>query len=115
MIRLKPGARIGGLRPELVFAILVAEGIWTKCGAEELVITSIVDGKHKRGSEHYTFLAFDARTHNLGTSYDRGPARLAVAELVERLGPDYDVIFENEGSPEEHCHCEFDAKEPINV
>ena len=112
MIRLKPGTRIGGLRPEVLFALIVAEGVWMKRGADELIVTSGIDGTHKRGSEHYSFLAADVRTKNLGTSYDRGPAKAACEELQERLGPDYDVIFEGENTEGEHAHIEFDSKEP---
>lgn len=115
MIRLKAGVRIGGLLPQVLFAIHVAEHVWHKYGADELVITGGIEGKHSRGSEHYTMLAADLRTSNLGTSYDRSQARKACEELAERLGPDYDVIFEAEGTPNEHCHCEFDPKEPYSV
>lgn len=111
MIRIKSGVRIGGLRPELMLAISVAESVWLKHGATELVITSAADGKHKRGSEHYAFLAVDLRTHTLGLVLDVRKA--AVAELQERLGPDYDVIFEDENLPTEHAHCEFDPKEQL--
>jgi len=109
MLRLKTGARIGGLRPEVLFAIQVAQSVWLKHGAEELVVTSAADGKHQRGSEHYAFLAVDLRTHNLGLPATR---KAVCAELAERLGPDYDVIFEGENTPSEHCHLEFDPKEP---
>ncbi len=112
MIRLKPGVRIGGIRPEVLFAVLVAEGVWKKHGAEELVWSGGIEGTHTRGSEHYTFLAADLRTKDLGTVYDRGPAKLACAELQDRIGPDYDVLFENEGQENEHCHVEFDPKLP---
>lgn len=115
MIRLKPGTRIGGIRPEVFFAVMVARDIWLKHGADELAWTGGIEGKHKRSSEHYTFLAADLRTNNLGTSYDRIPARAACAELAERLGPDFDVIFEAEGEPREHCHVEFDPKEPYST
>lgn len=108
MIRIKPGVRIGGLRPEIMLAISTAESVWIKHGAPELVITSAADGKHKRGSEHYAFLAVDFRTHNLGTPDIR---KAACLELKERLGPDYDVIFENENTPQEHAHVEYDPQE----
>ena len=112
MIRLKPGVRVGGLRSEIFFAVQVAEGVWSRHGAEELVISGGMEGKHMRGSEHYTFLAVDLRTKDLGTVYDRSPARNACIELQGRLGADYDVIFESEGKENEHAHIEFDPKEP---
>lgn len=110
MIRLKTGVRIGGLRPEVLLAITVAQSVWLKHGAAELVITSAADGKHMRGSEHYAFLAVDFRTHNLGTPDIR---KAACDELRERLGPDYDVVLEGLNTASEHCHCEHDPKEPM--
>lgn len=115
LIRLKPGTRVGGIRPEVFFAITVAKDVWLKHGADELVWSGGTEGRHKRGSEHYSFSAADLRTKNLGTTYDRGPARAACVELQDRLGPDYDVIFESEGTDIEHCHVEFDPKEPYSV
>ena len=115
MIRLKTGVRICGIRPEVFFAIQVAETIWHKHGADELVVTGGTEGKHMRGSEHYTMLAADIRTNNIGTAYDRSPAKKACEELAERLGPDFDVIFEGEGTPGEHCHVELDPKDPYSL
>lgn len=109
MIRLKTGVRIGGLRPEVLLAISVAEAVWAKHGAAELVITSALDGKHMRGSEHYAGMAVDLRTHNLGTPDVR---KAACDELRERLGLDYDVVLEGLNTASEHLHCEFDPKEP---
>jgi len=106
MIRLKTEVRVKGLRPEMALAISVAEGVWAENGAPELVITSANDGKHKSGSLHYSFLAVDFRTHNLSSTL----REKACDELRERLGVDYDVVFESRGTPVEHCHVEFDPK-----
>jgi hypothetical protein len=112
MIRVKPGVRLGGIRPEVVFAVQVAEGVWKQNGSDEVTISGGIEGVHMRGSEHVSFLAVDLRTKDLGTSYDRQPARQACLELQVRLGPDYDVILEAEGKDNEHCHVEFDPKAP---
>ena len=98
---IKPGVRAAGLQPEILLAILEAREVYRALGAE-LVITSLLDGKHMKGSLHYSGLAVDLRTRHLGPG-DRGTVteRLTVA-----LGPEYDVVLEND-----HIHVEFDPKE----
>lgn len=90
----------------MLLAVQAAESIWTARGAPELVITSANDGEHKRGSAHYRGCGLDFRTHNLPPA----ERRAACQELGERLGVEYDVLFEHENTPQEHCHCEHDPK-----
>ena len=104
-MKLKPGVRVLGIRPEVVIAMVVANGIWARNGAE-LVVTSAIDGAHMRASKHYTGCAVDLRTHGLTAPEE------AVKGLKEALGDDYDVILEGRGDPNEHCHEEFDPKLP---
>lgn len=97
MIRLKPGVRAAGIRPEIVLAIQVAEGIWHAQG-RELVVTSLTDGHHSRTSLHYAGAAADFRIWDID-------AERASRELADALGEDYDVVFEGD-----HIHCEFQPK-----
>lgn len=80
-------------------AALVAEKIWKRHGATELVITSANDGKHKKGSLHYGGCALDFRIRNL----PQAVWVKATEELQKELGDLYDVILEKD-----HVHCEFD-------
>lgn len=97
MIQLKAGVRTAGIRPEIVLALHVAEGIWQAQG-RELVVTSLTDGRHSRTSLHYAGAAVDLRIWDLD-------AERARRELAEALGEDYDVVLEKD-----HIHCEFQPK-----
>lgn len=107
MISLKSSTRLLGLRMEMLLAVVVAEGVWMKHGADELVVTSCIDGTHSVGSRHYSGLAVDLRTFNLPGSYRGKAAEDASRELRERLGQDYDVVLEKT-----HVHVEFHPKRP---
>lgn len=71
-----------------------------------LEVTSGNDRTHKRGSKHYTDEALDFRTKTMSTQHKHA----FVEVLKRRLGPDYDVILEDENGPNEHCHAEYDPK-----
>lgn len=100
MILKDKSVSLEGVSWRMFVAAVVAEAIWKKHGAAELVITSANDGKHKSGSLHYQGCALDFRIYNL-------PKRLwatVTRELQEALGDDlYDVVLEKD-----HVHCEFD-------
>lgn len=88
---------LSGMRPEILFAIMVVDYVYQSYG-EELVITSVVDGHHSSSSLHYAGSAFDART-----SYFTPGIRKSVADDVRsRLGFDFDVVLESD-----HMHVEF--------
>ena len=99
-MKIKPGVDVLGLRPEILLAVLAAERIWTRYNAEAL-LTSGVDGRHKRNSAHYTGRAVDLRTRNLAEINRPRAAEL----LQEALGDAYDVVLEAD-----HCHVEYDPK-----
>lgn len=109
MIRLKPAdthdptpPRVRGLRPEMLFAIMVVASICQEYGVE-CVITSAVDGVHSKGSRHYAGSAVDFRTRDLKS--ERRP--MFAACVSDALGDDYDVILERS-----HLHVEYDPQEP---
>ena len=98
---IKRGVKAKGLQPEILLAITEAREIYRDLDAD-LIITSLLDGKHMPSSFHYKGLAVDLRTRHL-TKPNRA---LAAARLRVVLGPEYDVVLE-----ETHIHCEFDPKE----
>lgn len=102
MISIKRGARLDGLRPEMVLAVVIAGQVYESNQAE-LVVTEGTGGKHMVGSLHASGRAVDIRTGNVA------PITLSsvVAELKRRLGENYDVVLETT-SP--HIHIEFDPK-----
>ncbi len=99
-IKIKPGVRLYGIRPEMVLAIQVAAHIYEGF-VSEMWVTSCIDGEHKQNSKHYTGSATDFRTSNLPAD-KISTVRDAVAVC---LGPDYDVVLEVD-----HLHIEFDPK-----
>jgi Hedgehog amino-terminal signalling domain len=100
---LKDGARIRGLKPEILVAILVADSVHRDMFSTPLVVTEATGGTHHPGSLHYNGLAIDVRTN------DMDPARVAdfVARVKEGLGADYDVVVEAD-----HVHIEHQPKVP---
>lgn len=101
---IKAGVKAAGVKPELLLGLSVAETIYRKLTGEYLVVTSLTDGKHKAASLHYKGLAADLRTHDLNTAQRQE----FYLRLRDALGPDFDVIFEDEGKPNEHIHLEYD-------
>jgi len=103
MLLLKPGVRVAGMRPEILFAIIAAERVCAEMGVD-CVVTACVDGVHQAGSLHYCGLAVDLRSRN----FRPGDADKAIARIKQCLGADYDVVLEND-----HIHVEFDQQQPL--
>ena len=99
-MKIKPGVRLLGLRPELMLAVIAAETIYIQHGAEA-VITSAVEGKHTRSSAHYTGRAIDLRISNLQES----AVHVVHQKLMDALGAEFDVLLEKD-----HIHVELDIK-----
>jgi len=97
-MRIKAGVEVAGLRPEALLAVLIASEVYRDYG-EELVITSVVEGQHRRGSLHYVGQAVDFRLPR------KAAASVIASTLANRLGADYDVILEPT-----HIHVEFQPK-----
>ena len=107
-MKLKPGVRIYGMRPETLFAAFVADGVWQRVDGGEATMTSGGDGQHMRASKHYSGCAFDLRVCK-----DIATTAKAVRELAIALGADFDVLHESIGTANEHVHVEFDPKEAL--
>ncbi len=98
-MRLKRGVKLNGMSPQILLAIMVAEPIFAKYQKQELVVTSVTDSKHGRGSKHYIGNAVDLRTRNLSN-----PTAVEI-HLASALGPEFDVVLESN-----HLHIEWDPK-----
>ena len=99
-MRLKPGVRVLGLQAGTLLAMQVAAEVLR--GRDiELVITSVIDGGHSRGSKHYSGNAFDFRIRHMAPSQ---PEQVR-DELSKALAGDYDVVLERD-----HIHVEYDPK-----
>ena len=101
---LKPGVKLKDLQPQMVLAAVIVHSIYARAGCE-CVITSANDSKHSEASLHYEGGALDFRTKTY--KFDRRALR---QEVKAALGPDFDVLLEDEGVVNEHLHIEYDPK-----
>jgi hypothetical protein len=100
---LKQGVVVRGVRPEMIFGLMIAQRIFDVHG-QSLMVTSLVEGNHGEASFHYQGLAVDLRTHSVA----RNVLHDFVKHLQSALGGHYQVILEAQGLPNEHIHVEFD-------
>jgi len=70
---------------------------------DEIVVTSINDGKHVVNSRHYTDEAIDVRSKSIDTLDNK---LLFVNTLKSLLGPKFTVLFEDIDAPNEHIHIQ---------
>jgi len=82
-------------------AMLVADALSEAIAGKEIVITSILDGKHKNESKHYEGNAFDIRIW----IYSESELHTLISNLKDNLGADYDVVLHKT-----HVHIEYDPK-----
>lgn len=101
-MKLKSGVIPTSIRPELLLALIVSDGVWAKHG-QDLVVTSLNDSTHGNTSLHYAGAAGDLRTRY----FPDGVAFQVAEDLREALGknPDYDVVLEDD-----HIHLEWQPK-----
>src|SRR3970040_1765982 len=93
------------LKPEVGMSAGLAAAVLVQVATEvfdryhaECWLTSANDGTHRADSFHYRDLAWDLRTQHLKP-----------LERRQRLLPQFEVIFEDEGGPNEHVHVEYDT------
>lgn len=98
----KPGVILRGLDRRMWPAIRTAAAVWLAHG-RALVITSGLDGTHRKGSRHYVGLALDVRSRDMGA----GERSLIARELRENLGDGFRVLVERD-----HIHLEHAPASP---
>ena len=99
-MQFKSNCRFTSLQPQAVVAMIVANEVYKNIG-KDLVVTSVNDSTHMKGSFHYTGMAIDLRTNVLTAAQQQS----VMAELRSRLTIEYDVILEVD-----HIHIEYDPK-----
>lgn len=97
----KKGVKINGVKPEIVLGSMVVDAVLQKYGLSgiEVVITSVVDGKHKKHSKHKIGHAIDVRI------WAKVMWKDICDDLVKSLTDEFDVILESD-----HIHIEFDPE-----
>jgi len=102
-VQTKQGVSLEGLGTEILSAVDKAAPILEALNVP-LVVTSATEGKHKKGSKHFSGNAIDIRTRQLAPENQQK----VTAELKDALGTDFDVILEKD-----HIHIEYDPKKKI--
>lgn len=85
---------------ELRFFMQLADLLSKKATGKEIVVTSILDGKHMTGSLHYRGKAFDIRT-SIYTKAETARLITALRQFDDTL----DIVDEGD-----HVHIEIDPK-----
>ena len=105
MISIKPDVSILGLKPEALLGFFIASSVFDRHGFDT-ILTSGGEGRHSRGSLHYSGLAFDLRSKHLPS-----PIKKKVLKDLRRcLGKSFDALLESEGRANEHFHIEYQPK-----
>lgn len=89
--------------------LIIAAAVANAASALELnvTITSGTDGRHMKGSRHYSSEALDVRSKN----FKDHKAKLAfLTHVLARLGKGYQGFLEAVGKAEEHFHIEWDVR-----
>jgi uncharacterized protein YcbK (DUF882 family) len=102
-VKLKLGASIAGLQPEMAVALVVVSGVYERLGVSEVVITSGTDGIHSPKSRHYLGFALDFRTRNVPLAQRDELAK----QIKKALGQDFFVLLESD-----HLHIDFRPRRP---
>lgn len=99
----KAGVKIEGLKPIMFPLIVYASNLHFKLfNSKKMVITSVIDGKHMKGSKHYQGLAIDVRINDKPKD---GVHRFYYTLTYDSVLNDYDVVLEKD-----HIHIEYDPK-----
>lgn len=106
MISIKDGAKIDGLKPEILAGLMIVEKVMSHFGFDT-VVTEGTGGEHMVGSLHYTGYALDIRCKHIELPSKKHEIML---EAKAMLGENYDFILENEGKDDQHFHMEYDPK-----
>lgn len=100
MKHIKDGVVCGNPRLELIDVLITCTEVYYDLGYT-LVVTSLQDGAHMKGSLHYEGLAADLRTNMVPR--ERLPS--LVAALRRKLPRYTDVVLEKD-----HIHVEYDTR-----
>ena len=99
-MKLKPGVKIVGINPELIMGLMAAQKVFDALGID-MVVTSVMDGKHSSTSLHYAGNAADIRISNIPTKL----VTQVSTHIASALPNDFDVILETD-----HIHLEFQPR-----
>lgn len=110
-MQLKQDVKLKDLQPPTLIGLFITLELWRATfGSIEFMITSVNDGKHMQNSLHYKGCAFDCRTHTILGDNREALIKGFHDKLAINLGPNFDTLLEDLGTPNEHIHVEYDPK-----
>lgn len=99
MVQFKEGVSVDGIKKETIEIIVILNTYFELRIGKPFVITSCTDGKHMKGSKHYSGYAIDIRTRHLSaTEIDN-----FIAWFKSHHDEEYDIVLEKD-----HIHVEYD-------
>ena len=100
---IKRGVRLHGICPQMFLAADIIKDLW-KSHNYPFCITSGIEGKHKRTSEHWSGNALDFRTwlNATGEQMSKALKTALRKDLQARLGDEYYVLMEKD-----HLHVHY--------
>jgi hypothetical protein len=105
MLTTKATVHFATITPALLYMLTTLERLsrtFAPQPQEGVVITSGSDSTHMVGSKHYIGEAVDVRSKTFGPQDKRAFADA----LRDALGPQFTVLLEHEGLPQEHWHVQ---------
>lgn len=103
---LKHSVKFGNSELAMICMVVAVTDVFKQYGYD-CVITSANDSTHGVNSLHYTDCALDFRSKHVTTMSEK---QNILTEIKQRLTSDFDVLFENIGTPSEHYHIEYQKK-----
>ena len=103
----KPGVKVEQVNARLLVGLAeLATVLGEEAQVNVIMVTSVNDGKHKKGSFHYTGNAVDVRCR----FFKDEDIRRAVDRFNILHDAEFDLIWEDNGGPNEHLHLERDPR-----
>ena len=101
MVQFKDGVSVDGIKKETITLIVILNTYFELRIGKELVVTSCTDGKHMKGSKHYSGYAIDIRTRHLSVC----EINHLLAWFRSHHDNDFDMVVEKD-----HIHVEYDPR-----
>lgn len=95
----KDGVNVDGVKKETIVLMLLLNTFFVRRLSKAFIVTSCTDGKHMKGSKHYSGYAIDIRTRHLT------PREINILVSWFKMYHDdvYDMVVEKD-----HIHVEYD-------
>lgn len=101
MLHFKDSVKVDGVKKETVELMLLLNTFFVRQLSKPFLVTSCTDGKHMKGSKHYSGYAVDIRSRHL-TEREIG---ILLSWFNACHDKQYDMVVEKD-----HIHVEYDPK-----